>query len=54
MQQRHLMFLDMPSPHEAVWAQLNDEQRRNVIEVLSRLIAQTALPENQPEENNDD
>ena len=28
MQQRLLMFLDIPCPHEAVWTQLNDEQRQ--------------------------
>ncbi len=54
MQQRQLMFLDIPCPHEAVWAQLNDEQRTAVVEVLARLIAQTAMPETPLQENNDD
>lgn len=54
MQQRHLMFLDIPCPHEAVWAQLNDEQREAAVEVLARLIAQTALPDDKIEENTDD
>lgn len=54
MQQRHLAFLDIPCPHEAVWAQLNDEQRTAVAEVLARLIAQTAVPDNNTEENIDD
>jgi hypothetical protein len=48
------MFLDIPCPHEAVWAQLNDEQRAATIEVLARLIAQTALPDDKIEENIDD
>jgi hypothetical protein len=54
VQQQHLMFLDIPCPHEAVWAQLNDEQRAATIEVLARLIAQTALPDEKIEENTDD
>jgi hypothetical protein len=54
VQQRPLMFLDIPCPHEAVWAQLNDEQRAAVVDVLARLMAQTALPETPLEENEDD
>jgi len=54
VQQRHLMFLDIPCPHEAVWAQLNDEQRAAAVEVLARLIVQTALPDDTIEENSDD
>jgi hypothetical protein len=54
VQQRPLMFLDIPCPHEAVWAQLNDEQRAAVVEVLARLMAQTALPEAPLEDNEDD
>jgi hypothetical protein len=48
------MFLDIPCPHEAVWAQLNDEQRAAAVEVLARLIVQTALPDDKIEENTDD
>ena len=54
MQQRHLMFLDIPCPHEAVWTQLNDEQRRAVVDVLARLMAQTAMSQVTREENSDD
>lgn len=54
MQQRHLMFLDIPCPHEAVWMQLDEEQRMAVVEVLARLIVQTAIPQAQSEGNNDD
>ena len=54
VQQQHLMFLDIPCPHEAVWTQLNDEQRGAVVEVLARLMAQTAIPQTQTEENSDD
>ena len=54
MQQRHLVFLDIPCPHEAVWAQLDNEQQDAVIDVLARLIAQTARPDDQKEERIDD
>ena len=54
VQQRHLMFLDIPCPHEAVWEQLDNEQRAAAVEVLARLIAQTALPDDKIEENIND
>lgn len=54
VQQRHLAFLDIPCPHENLWAQLDNEQRAAVIEVLARLIAQTALPDTDREENSHD
>lgn len=54
MQQRHLAFLDIPCPHEAVWAQLNDEQRAAVVDVLARMIVQTTLPDNRIKENIDE
>ncbi len=54
VQQRHLVFLDIPCPHEAVWAQLDNEQQDAVIDVLARLIAQTAIPDDQKEERIDD
>ena len=54
MQQRHLAFLDIPCPHETVWAQLSDEQREAAVDVLARLIAQTALPDDKTEEHIDD
>jgi hypothetical protein len=54
VQQRHLMFLDIPCPHEAVWTQLNDEQRDAVVEVLARLISQTAMPQTPIVESRDD
>lgn len=54
MQQRHLMFLDIPHPHEAAWAQLDDAQRAAAVDVLARLITQTALPDDKTEEHTDD
>ncbi|MGD8914396.1 MAG: hypothetical protein PVJ68_16900 [Candidatus Thiodiazotropha sp.] len=53
MQQQHLMFPDIPCPHEAVWVQLDNAQRGAVIEMLARLIVQTALPDDKTEENID-
>lgn len=54
VKQQHLMFPDIPCPHETVWAQLDKEQRVTVVEVLARLIAQTELPDDKTEENIDD
>lgn len=54
MQQRPLMFMDIPCPHEAVWAQLSDAHRTAVIEVLARLIAQTTTPDESVRENSHD
>ena len=54
MQQRHLVFLDILCPHEAVWAQLDNEQQDAVIDVLARLIAHTARTDDQKEERTDD
>jgi hypothetical protein len=54
VQQQHLIFPDIPCPHENLWAQLNSTQREAVIEVLARLITQTAHPDTRREENIDD
>jgi hypothetical protein len=50
VQQQSLLFPDIPSPHETVWAQLNPTQRAAVIEMLARLIAQSARPDDAPPE----
>ena len=49
--QQHLPFPETPCPHEAVWAQLNDEQQQLVIAVLARLIAATQTTIEQTEES---
>jgi len=54
MQQLHLPFPEIPLPHPNLWAQLNDKQREAVVEVLARLIVQTALVQNPDEEINDE
>lgn len=54
MQQRHLIFLDLPCPQKDVWAQLDDAQRQAVVEILARLIARSACPERKQEERIDE
>jgi hypothetical protein len=54
VQQRPLMFLDLPCPHEALWTHLSDAQRLDVVDVLARLIAQSAMPLAAQEEKSDD
>ena len=54
MQQRHLALLDIPWPHKKVWAQLDNEQRQAVIEVLARLMVQAMVPEANEEENDNE
>ncbi len=49
--QQHLPFPETPCPHEAVWAQLDDEQQQLVIAVLARLIAATQTTNEQTEES---
>ena len=53
MQQQHLAFSDIPCPHENVWAPLNNERRKTIVEVLARLIAQAALHDTDGEDNTD-
>jgi hypothetical protein len=54
VQQQHLMFPDIPGPHDAVWAQLDNEQRAAVVEVLARLLVQMKLPHEALKEITDD
>ena len=54
MQQQHRVFPDIPSPHDAVWAQLDNEQRAAVVEVLARLLVQMKLPHEALKEITDD
>ena len=54
VQQQHLIFLDIPSPHEAVWTQLDNQQRAAAIDLLARLMTQIDLPDVSMEENHDE
>ena len=52
MAQLHLNFLDIPIPETCLWEQLDDDQKRIVIETLARLLVQ-ATRDKHPEQTND-
>jgi hypothetical protein len=54
VQQQHLVFPDISSPHDAVWAQLDNEQRAAAVEVLARLLVQMKIPHEGPKETTDE
>lgn len=45
MSQLHLFCLDRPVPETRPWDQLDDEQKRSVIETLARLMTQASGPD---------
>ena len=51
--QRYLNFVELPIPEAQVWETLENEQKAVAIEVLARLIAQTADPRPRQEEDHD-
>jgi hypothetical protein len=51
--QRNLNFAELPIPEAQVWETLENEQKAVAIEVLARLIAQTADPRPKQEEDHD-
>ena len=58
MPQLNLNFIDIPIPETCLWEQFDDEQKRIVIETLTRLLvklAQANHPQEQmqKEKNND-
>jgi hypothetical protein len=52
MPQLNLHFHDIPIPETHLWEQFDHEQRRAVLEILSRLLVQ-ATQDNQQEKTND-
>ena len=52
MPQLNLNFNDIPIPETHLWEQFDDEQRRAVLEILSRLLVK-ATTANQQERIND-
>ena len=52
MSQLNLNFHNIPIPETHLWEQFDDEQRRVVLESLSRLLVQ-ATRDNQQEQTND-
>ena len=58
MPQLNLNFIDIPIPETCLWEQFDDEQKRIVVETLTRLLIKLAQANNQQEqiqkeENND-
>ena len=47
MPQLNLNFTDIPIPETCLWEQLDDEQKRIVIETLARLLAQATRDQRQ-------
>lgn len=52
MPQLHLNFNDVPIRETHLWGEFDDEQRRAVLEILSRLLIQ-ATRDHQQEQTND-
>ena len=52
MPQLILNFNDIPIPETHLWEQFDDEQRRAVLEILSRLLVK-ATQDNQQEQTNE-
>jgi len=53
MPQLYLNFADIPVPETCLWEQLDDEQKRIVIEALARLMTQVARASKHQEQTND-
>jgi predicted Fe-S protein YdhL (DUF1289 family) len=52
MPQLNLNFNDIPIPETHLWEQFDNEQKRAVLEILSRLLVKAAR-DNQEEQTND-
>jgi phenylpyruvate tautomerase PptA (4-oxalocrotonate tautomerase family) len=52
MPQLNLNFTDIPIPEACLWEQLNDDQKRIVIETLARLLVK-ATGDKQEQTNHD-
>ena len=50
MSQLNLNFIDIPIPETCLWEQFDDEQKRIVIETLTRLLVKLAQANNQQEQ----
>jgi len=53
MSQLNLNFTDIPIPETCLWEQLDDQQKRIVIETLARLLVKATRDEHQEQSNND-
>jgi predicted Fe-S protein YdhL (DUF1289 family) len=51
MPQLNFNFLDIPIPETCLWEQLDDEQKRTVVEALARLLVKATRDRNQEQTN---
>jgi predicted Fe-S protein YdhL (DUF1289 family) len=51
MPQLNLNFIDIPLPETCLWEQLDDQQKRTVIENLARLLVKATRDRNQEQTN---
>ena len=51
MPQLHLNFIEIPIPETCLWEQLDDQQKRIVIETLARLLVQATRDQHQEQSN---
>lgn len=51
MSQLNLNFTDIPIPETCLWEQFDDEQKRIVIETLTRLLVKATRDRNQEQTN---
>ena len=51
MPQLNLNFNDIPIPETCLWEQLDDQQKRIVIETLARLLVQATSDQRQEQTN---
>jgi phenylpyruvate tautomerase PptA (4-oxalocrotonate tautomerase family) len=51
MPQLNLNFIDIPIPETRLWEQLDDAQKRIVIETLTRLLIKATRDEHQEQTN---
>jgi predicted Fe-S protein YdhL (DUF1289 family) len=50
MPQLNLNFIDIPIPETCLWEQFDDEQKRVVVETLTRLLVKLAQANNQQQQ----
>jgi hypothetical protein len=53
MPQLNLNFTDIPIPETHLWEQLDDQQKRIVIETLARLMTNATRTDQRQEQTND-
>jgi len=51
MSQLNLNFTDIPIPETCLWEQLDDEQKRSIVEALARLFVKATLITHQEQTN---